>query len=156
MMILGGFPVYQKILFFGCHFSKLIFAEGRSTRSPWSLEKIQGPIWRSKDHLAMKGLSKNVENHGCSRNPLFGETENWRRGVYFDAEYVSAPFCHIKTAWIALWSKIVCFGWQTSLFFIFPFSFFRRMCVSLDVFLKFCLCWSCRAPFKHWASTTEM
>ena len=25
--------------------------------------KIQGPIWRSKDHLVMKALSKNVKNH---------------------------------------------------------------------------------------------
>ena len=37
---------------------------------------------------------------------LFGETENWRPGVYFDAEYVSTPSCHVKTAWIAIWSKI--------------------------------------------------
>ena len=38
-------------------------------------------------------------------NPLFGKTENWRPGVYFDAEYVSALSCHAKTAWIAIWSK---------------------------------------------------
>ena len=52
-----------RFLCFGGHFSKWIFAEGRPTRSPWCLEKIQGPIWRSKDHLVMKGLSKNVKNH---------------------------------------------------------------------------------------------
>ena len=56
-----SFPVARII--FGGHFPKWIFAEGRSTRSLWCLEKIQGPIWRSKDHLVMKGLSKNVENH---------------------------------------------------------------------------------------------
>ena len=28
-----------------CHFPKWIFAEGRSTRSPWCLEKVQGSIW---------------------------------------------------------------------------------------------------------------
>ena len=28
-----------------CHFPKWIFAEGRSTRSPWCLEKVQGPVW---------------------------------------------------------------------------------------------------------------
>ena len=33
-----------------------------STRSPWLLRKIRGPIWRSKDHLVMKGLTQNVEN----------------------------------------------------------------------------------------------
>ena len=55
-------PVSRKIFVCG-HFSKWIFAEGRSTRSLWCLEKIEGPIWRSKDHLVMKGLSKNVKNH---------------------------------------------------------------------------------------------
>jgi len=62
MTINEGFPVSREILFWG-RFSKWIFAEGRSTRSPWCLEKIQGPIWRSKDNLVMKGLSKNVKNH---------------------------------------------------------------------------------------------
>ena len=28
-----------------CHFPKWVFAEGRSTRSQWCLEKVQGPIW---------------------------------------------------------------------------------------------------------------
>ncbi len=63
MMIVKGFPVTRNIFCFWGHFPKWIFAEGRSTRSPWCLEKIQGPIWRSKDHLVMKGLSKNVKNH---------------------------------------------------------------------------------------------
>ena len=61
--ILGGFPVSQKMFLFWGRFPKWIFAEGRSTRSLWCLEKIQGPIWRSKEHLVMKGLSKNVKNH---------------------------------------------------------------------------------------------
>ena len=61
-MILGGCPGSRNKTKWG-HFSKRIFAEGRSTRSLWCLEKIQGPIWRSKDHLVMKGLSKNVKNH---------------------------------------------------------------------------------------------
>jgi len=47
----------------GGHFSKWIFAEGRSTRSPLCLEKNQGPIWRFNDHLMMMGLSKNAKNH---------------------------------------------------------------------------------------------
>ena len=64
----------------------------------------------------MKGLSKNVKNHGISRNPLFGETEIWRRGVYFDAQYESAPFCHAKAAWIAIWGNIFLF-WQKISFF---------------------------------------
>ena len=64
MTIFKGFPVSREIFVFGGHFPKWIFVEGRSTRSPWCLEKIQGPIWRSKDHLMMKGLSKNVKNHG--------------------------------------------------------------------------------------------
>ena len=54
---------FSEHILLGGHFPKWIFAEGRSTRSPWCLEKIQGPIWRSKDHLVMKGLSKNVKNH---------------------------------------------------------------------------------------------
>ena len=58
--IFHGFPM--DFPFFG-HFPKWIFDEGRSTRSPWCLEKVQGPTWRSKDHLVMKGLSKNVKNH---------------------------------------------------------------------------------------------
>ena len=57
------FSSFPENMFVGGHFAKWIFAEGRSTRSFWCLEKIQGPIWRSKDHLVMKGLSKNVKNH---------------------------------------------------------------------------------------------
>ena len=37
--------------------------------------------------------------------PLFGKTEWSKHGVQFDPQYVSAPFCHVKTPWIALWSK---------------------------------------------------
>ena len=114
--ILDVFAISRKIFVFGGHFSKWTFAEGRSTRSLWCLETIQGPIWRSNDHFVMKGLSKNVKNHRFSRNPLFGETENWRPGVYFDAEYVSAPFCRVKTPWIAIWSNIFVFGRKTVFF----------------------------------------
>ena len=42
----------------------------------------------------VKGLSKNVI---VKRNPVFGETESWRRGVYFDAEYISATFVFAET-----------------------------------------------------------
>ena len=55
--------IWGNIFVFGGHFSKWIFAEGRSTRSPWCLGKIQGRIWRCKDNLMMKGLSKNVKIH---------------------------------------------------------------------------------------------
>ena len=68
MMILGGFPVSWKYFVLEGHFSKWVFTECRSTRSPWGLEKIQGPIWMSKDHLVMKGLSKNVNNHEFQRS----------------------------------------------------------------------------------------
>ena len=61
MTILRGCPGSR--IFFGGSLKKWIFAEGRSTRSLLCLEKIQGPIWRSKDHLVMKGLSNNVKNH---------------------------------------------------------------------------------------------
>ena len=94
MKVFEGLSVSQNILLGKNPFSKWILAEGRSTRSLWCLEKIQGPICRPKDHLVVRGLSKNA----VKRNPLFGETESWRRGVYFDAEYISAPFCHAKTA----------------------------------------------------------
>ena len=67
MTILGGSPGSRKICCFWGHFSKWIFAEGRSTRSLWCPEQIQGPIWRSKDHLVMKGLSKNVKDHEFQR-----------------------------------------------------------------------------------------
>ena len=36
-------------------------------QKPLVFRKIQGPIWRSKDHLVMKELSKNVKNHEISR-----------------------------------------------------------------------------------------
>ena len=58
---MGGCPGFREIIFFGGHFPKWIFGEGRSTRSLWCPEKIQGSIWRPKDHLVMKGLSKNVK-----------------------------------------------------------------------------------------------
>jgi len=60
--------------------SMCVFAEGRLTRSPWCLEKIQGPIWKSKDHLVMKGLSNkfntvlaltNSETLTCFRFSIF-------------------------------------------------------------------------------------
>ena len=59
----GGCSIPRNKLFCGGNLSKWIFAQGRSTRSLWCLEQIQRPIWRSKDHLVMKGLSKNAKNH---------------------------------------------------------------------------------------------
>ena len=51
------------------------------------------------------------------KDSLFGETESWRPGVYFDAEYASAHFCrvknplnrHIAQFWL-FWQKIKFFS----------------------------------------------
>ena len=103
---------FKKYVFWGGHFSKWIVTEGGSTRSPWCSEKIQGPIWRSKDHLV--GTFQECQKSWILKIPLFGETEKRRPGVYFDAEYVSARSRHAKTAWIAIWSKIFVFGRKSS------------------------------------------
>ena len=47
----------------GTIYQKWFSPKAPSTRRPWLLGEIRGPIWRSKDHLVMKGLSKNDENH---------------------------------------------------------------------------------------------
>ena len=58
----------------------------------------------------LRTISSTLKFQECQKSwkiiiPLFGETENWRPGAYFDAKYVSAPPRHAKTAWIAIWSK---------------------------------------------------
>ena len=105
MTICGGFPVFRKI-FVGGHLSKWIFAEGRSTRSPWCLEKNPRTHLEAQGSFGDEGTFQECQTSRISKIPLFGETENWRRGVYFDAEYVFAQFCHAKTAWITIWRKI--------------------------------------------------
>ena len=87
--------------------------------SSWKLfrlvifRKLIGFIWRSKDHLEDEGpIWTHLEDQGsfgdegtfqeCQKTrilkiPRFGETENWKPGVYFDAEYVSAHFCRAQT-----------------------------------------------------------
>ena len=50
-----------KYVFSGVIFQKGFSPKAPSTRSPWLLGKIRRHIWRSKDHLEMKGLSKNVK-----------------------------------------------------------------------------------------------
>ncbi len=52
-----------------------------------------------------EGTFQDCQKSWILKIPLFGETENWRPGVYFDAEYVSAHFCRVKTPWIAIWEK---------------------------------------------------
>ena len=54
--------------FVGAIFQNGCSPKAPSTRSPWLLGKIRGPIWMSNDHLVMKGLSKNVET---PENPRF-------------------------------------------------------------------------------------
>ena len=51
----------------------------------------------------LRAISSTLKFQECQKSgifiiSLFGETENWRPGAYFDAKYVSAPFCHAKTA----------------------------------------------------------
>ena len=48
-------------------FSKMDFRRRPFNQKPLALGEIQGPIWRSKDHLVMKGLSKIVKNHEFQR-----------------------------------------------------------------------------------------
>ena len=68
----------------------------------------------------LRTISSTLKFQECQKSwkfiiSLFGETENWRPGAHFDAKYVSAPFCHAKTAWIAIWSKKTKFGRKSSL-----------------------------------------
>ena len=95
-MISGGFPVSRKILFVGSFF-KMDFRRRPFNQKP--------PVFRKKPmtHLDVpgsfgdEGTFQECHKSRILKIPLFGETENCRRGIYFDAEYLSAPFCHAKT-----------------------------------------------------------
>ena len=62
--ILSQNDEYGKIVRFHDFFGRGIFQNDFSPKAVQpEASKIEGPIWRFKDHLVMKGLSKNVKNH---------------------------------------------------------------------------------------------
>ena len=52
--------------------------------------EVQGPF-------GDEGTFQECQKSCILKIPLFAEIENWRPGVYFDAEYVSAHLCRVKT-----------------------------------------------------------
>ena len=63
MTILGGCPGSRKIIGWGVLFKNGFSPKAVQPEASGVKKKIQEPIWRSNDHLVMRGLSKNVENH---------------------------------------------------------------------------------------------
>ena len=77
-------------------------------RDPRTHLKVQGPF-------DDEGTFQECRKSWILKIPLFGETENWRPGVYFVAKYVSAHSRRTKTPSIAIWGKI-CFWASFSVF----------------------------------------
>ena len=94
-------------------FVEVIF-QNRLCRRPFNQKLL---VFRKnpRTHLEVQGsfgdewTFQEYQKSWIIKIPLVGETENWRPGVHFDAEYLSAPFCRVKTPWIAILSKIFCF-----------------------------------------------
>ena len=112
---------FPRTYFVGGSFSKMDFR-----RRPFNQKPL---VFREspRTHLEVQGSSGDEGTfQECQKSwiltiPLFGETENWRPGVYFDAEYVSAHFCRTKTPWIAIWGKIFFFLQKLSFLVFWPF-----------------------------------
>ena len=105
--------------FVGTYFRKNMLVRYRGINNKGVLER-PGTKWQ-----VLRTISSTLKFQECPKSwnfiiPLFGETENWRPGAHFDAKYVSAPFCHAKTAWIAIWSKIFFFGRKSSFSVFWP------------------------------------
>ena len=86
---------------------------------PWT-------IWKVLMAISSTLKCQFTENHENEKIWLFGETEHRRPGVYFDAQYVSAHFCLVKTPSIAIWGNKSVVG---QVFRFFQFSQFAiRQC----------------------------
>ena len=111
MPIVGGFPGSQKWFVFWGSFFKMDFRRRPFNQKPLVFrKKSKDPsgspriIWWWRDFPRM------------SKIMIFKETR-----AYFDAQYLSAPFCHAKTAWIAIWGQII-FLFEKIKFFSFAAS----------------------------------
>ena len=106
--------------FFKTYFRKHMLVRYRGINNKGVLER-PGTKWK-----VLRTISNTLKFQECQKSwkfiiPLFGETENWRPGAHFDVKYVSAPFCHAKTAWIAIWSKIFVLAENPFFFCFFPY-----------------------------------
>ena len=60
----GRLSRFPEHIFVGGHFSENELVLFGGPGIIWRMKDPSIPIWRTKGHLVMKGLSKNVENHG--------------------------------------------------------------------------------------------
>ena len=122
------FTKQMKILW-GCSVSRIccagvIFQNGFS---PKAVQPEASGVWKkskgpsdAKGSFGDEGPFQECQKPWILNTPLFEETGNLRRWVYFDAEYRSAQFCSVKTSWIAIWGKM------NKLQKIMLFSFFTK------------------------------
>ena len=88
---------FPGFVFLGGHFPKWFFAEGRFNQKPLVFRKDPRTHLEVQGSFGDEGTFQECQKSWILKIPQFGETENWRRGVYFDAEYLSAQFCRVKT-----------------------------------------------------------
>ena len=98
-------------------FFLMFFCRRPFNQKPLVFRKIPRTHLEVQGSFGDEGTFQECQKSWFFKNPQFGETENWRHGVYFDAEYLSAPSCHAQTAWIAIWS--IFFLPETNSFFSF-------------------------------------
>ena len=87
----------SRFLFFCCKIwleNRLVRYQGINNKGvldrPWT-------IWKVLRAISCTLKCQLTGNHEFEKIWLFGETENWRPGVYFDPQCVSAHFCLAKT-----------------------------------------------------------
>ena len=105
----GKFPSFPEHILFWGSFFKMDFRQRPFNQKPLVFTK------NPRTHLEVQGSFGDERTfQECQKSrilkiSLFGETGNWRPGVYFDAEYVSAHFCRVKTGSIAIWGIFLFF-----------------------------------------------
>ena len=102
-----------KYLFWGS-FSKMNFRRRPFNQKPLVFRKNPKTHLEVQGSFGDEGTFQECQNSWILKIPLFGDTENYRRGFYFDAEYVSAHFCRAKITQIAIWGKICLSGRKSS------------------------------------------
>ena len=111
------FPTFP--FFFVGVISKMNFRRRPFNQKPLVFRKNPKTHLDVQGSFGDEGTFQECHKSWTLKIPLFTETENWRPGVYFDAEYLSAQFCRVTTPWIAIWAKILFFA-RKFIFSAFP------------------------------------
>ena len=113
----------ENILFWGSFF-KMDFRRRPFNQKPLVFRKNPRSHLEVQGSFGDEGTFQECQKSWILKKPTIRWDRKLKtRGVYFDAEYLSAPFCRVKTPWIAIWGKMFLFGRKSSFS---VFSYWRQ------------------------------